>query len=126
MVAVHVSGTMTNDDQRVYIKIETLRGKTPMEIHSLLMEVCGVETVDWNTISCWAQRFHEGRLSIENDPKSGQPRKLNDDQSVECVLQILEEDHRVTYEEIAHIHTRTHVRASVCVHTSNFLNISKE
>jgi len=71
MAAVRVSGTMTNDDQRAYIKIETLRRKTPMEIHSLLMEVCGVETVYRSTISRWAEHFREGRLSIENDPKSG-------------------------------------------------------
>jgi len=44
MVAVRVSGTVTNDDQRAYIKIETLHGKTSTEIHSLLMEVYGVET----------------------------------------------------------------------------------
>jgi len=99
MAAVRVSGTVTNDDQRVYIKTETLRGKTPMEIHSSLMEV---ETVDRSTISRWAQRFHEGRLSTENDPKSGRPRTLTDDQSVERVLQILEEDRRMTCEEIAH------------------------
>ena len=65
------------------------------------MEVCGVEAVDRSTISRWAQRFREGRLSIENDPKSGRPRTSTDDQSVECVLQILEEDRR-TCEEIAH------------------------
>ena len=46
MASVRVSGTMTNDDQRAYMKIETLRGKTPTEIHSSLTEVCGVETVD--------------------------------------------------------------------------------
>jgi len=46
MAAFRVSGTVTNDDQRAYIKIETLCGKTPTEIHSSLMEVCGVETVD--------------------------------------------------------------------------------
>jgi len=44
--AVRVSGTVTSDDQRAYIKIETLRGKTLTEIHSSLVEVCGVETVD--------------------------------------------------------------------------------
>jgi len=70
MAAVRVSGTGTNDDQRAYIKIETLHGKTPTEIHSSLIEVCGVETVDRSTISRWAQRFREGRLSIENDLKS--------------------------------------------------------
>ena len=102
MAAVRVSGTATNDDQRSYIKIETLIGKTPTEIHSSLMEVCGVETVDRSTISRWAERFREGRLCIENDPKSGRPRTSTDDQSVERVLQILEEDRRMTCEEIAH------------------------
>jgi len=102
MAAVRVSGTVTNEDQRAYIKIETLRGKTPTEIHSSLMEVCGVETVDQSTISHWAQRFCEGRLSIENDPKSGRPQTSTDDQSVECVLQILEEDCRMACEETAH------------------------
>ena len=68
MAAVHVSGTVTNDDQLAYIKIETLHGKTPMEIHSSLVEVCGVETVDRSTISRWAQHFCEGRLCTENDP----------------------------------------------------------
>ena len=46
MAAVRVSGTVTKDDQGACIKIETLRGETPTEIHSSLMEVCGVETVD--------------------------------------------------------------------------------
>jgi len=46
MAAVCVSGTVTNDDHHEYIKIEALSRKTPTEIHSLLMEVCGVETAD--------------------------------------------------------------------------------
>ena len=96
MAAVRVSGTASNDDQCAYIKIETLRGKTPTEIHSSLMAVCGVETVGRSTISRWPQRFREGRLSTGNDPKSGRPRTSIDDQSVERVLQILEEDHKMT------------------------------
>ena len=97
MAAVRVSGTVTNDNQRAYLKIETLHRKTPTEIHSSLMEVCGVETVDRSTISRWVQRFREGRLSIKNDPKSGRPRTSTDDQSVEHVLQILEEDRRMMW-----------------------------
>jgi len=102
MAAVRVSGTATNDDQRAYIKIETFRGKTSTEIHSSLMEICGVETVDRSTISRWAQCFSEGRLSIENDPKSGRPRTSTDDKTVERVLQILDKDRRMTCEHIAH------------------------
>jgi len=90
---------LTNDDQRAYIKIEALRGKTPTKIHSSLMEVCGVKTVDRSTISRWAHRFREGSLTVENDPKSGRPRTSTHDQSV---LQIPEEGRRITCEEIAH------------------------
>jgi len=60
MASVRVSGTVTNDDQRAFIKIETLRGETPTEIHSSLIEVCGVETGYQSTISRWAQRFVRG------------------------------------------------------------------
>ena len=109
MAAVSVSGTVTNDDQRAYIKIETLRGKTPKEIHSSLMEVCGVETVDRCTISRCAQRFRKGRLSMENDPKSGRPRTSTDEQSVERVLQILEEDRRMTLKKL-------HILLEFCEH----------
>lgn len=99
---VRVSGTVTNDDQRAHIKIEILRGKTPTEIHISLMEVCGVETVDRSTISGCAQRFREGRLSIGNETKSRRTRTSTHNQSVERVLQIPEEDRRMTCEEIAH------------------------
>ena len=102
MVCVRVSGTVTNDNQRTYIKIEILRGKTPKEIHILLMEVCGMETVDRSTISGCAPRFHVGRLSIRNETKSRRPRMSTHNQSVERVLQILEEDRRMTCEETAY------------------------
>jgi hypothetical protein len=44
-----VLGTVTIEDQRSYVKIETLRGKNPTEIHSVLLEVCGEQTVDRST-----------------------------------------------------------------------------
>ena len=50
MVSAGASGTVTVEDQRSYIKIETLRGKNPTEIHSALREVCGEQTVDCSTV----------------------------------------------------------------------------
>jgi hypothetical protein len=41
---------MTVEDQCSYIKIETLRGKNPTEIHSELREICGEQTVDLSTV----------------------------------------------------------------------------
>ena len=44
MASGGASGTVTVEDQRSYIKIETLRGKKHTEIHSALREVCGEQT----------------------------------------------------------------------------------
>ena len=59
---------MTISDQKSYIKIETLRGKNPTEIHSALSEVCGDFTVDCSTVSRWAS---SGCVNIDNDPRPG-------------------------------------------------------
>ncbi|PSN33926.1 hypothetical protein C0J52_19326 [Blattella germanica] len=64
-----VSGTVTVEDQRSYIKIETLRGKKPTEIHRALSEVCSESTVDRSTVSRWVHRFRVGRMSIDDDPR---------------------------------------------------------
>jgi hypothetical protein len=50
MASAGTSDTVTVEDQRSYIKIETLHGKNPTEIHSALREVCGEQTVDRSTV----------------------------------------------------------------------------
>ena len=62
-----MSGSVTISDQRSYIKIETLRGKNPTEIHGALNEVCGEFTVDRNTVSRWANYFRSGCVSTDHD-----------------------------------------------------------
>jgi len=57
MASAGTSGTVTVEDQKSYIKIETLCGKNPTEIHSALREVCGKQTVDCSTVSHWATLF---------------------------------------------------------------------
>ncbi|PSN43215.1 hypothetical protein C0J52_17263 [Blattella germanica] len=69
-----VSGTVTVEDQRSYIKIETLRGK-----NRALSEVCGELTVDRSTVSRWVHRFRVGRMSIDDDPRPGRPRTSTDE-----------------------------------------------
>ncbi|VVC33476.1 Ribonuclease H-like domain [Cinara cedri] len=60
-------------EQRAYIKTETIIGKTVPEIHAALNEVCGTDTVDRSTVQRWHQRFRDGRISIDNNPRSGRP-----------------------------------------------------
>ena len=92
---------IARSDQRSYIKIETLRGKNPIEIHNALHEVCGDSVVDRSTVSRWVSRFREGRVSIQDDPRSGWPVTATDNTSVVIVSTLLEEDRRKSCEEIA-------------------------
>jgi transposase len=52
-------------------------------------------------VSRWASRFREGRVSIQDDPRSGRPVKAADDTSVIIISTLLEEDRRKSCEEIA-------------------------
>jgi len=93
---------ISRSDQRSYIKIETLRGKNPTEIHNAVHEVYGDSVVDRSTVSRWACRFREGRVSIQDDPRNGRPVTATDNTSVVTVSTVLEEDRRKSCEETAH------------------------
>jgi hypothetical protein len=88
-------------NQQSYIKIETLRGKNPIKIYTALHEVCGDSVVDHSTMSRWASRFCDGRVSIKNDPRSGRPEAATDDTSM-VIISTLLEDQRKSSEETAH------------------------
>jgi len=78
MAFAGASGDVTVEDQRSYIKIETLRGKNPAEICSALHEVCGEQTVDCSTVSRWAT-LREGCVTINDDPRPGRPKTSTDE-----------------------------------------------
>jgi len=79
MAPASALGTMTVEDQRSFIKTETSRGKNPTEIHSVLREGCGKQTVDRSTVFRWATRFCEGRVTINDDSRPGRPKTLTDE-----------------------------------------------
>jgi len=93
---------ISRSDQQSYIKIETLRGKNPNGIHNALHEVCGDSVVDRSTVSRGVSIFHEGRVSIQDDPRSGLPVTATDETSVVIVSTLLEEDGRKSCKETAH------------------------
>ena len=101
-----MSGTVTISDKRSYVKIKTLRGKNPTEIHGALREVCDEFTMDSSTVPRWANRFRDGCVSIDNDPKSGRPRTSRDERSVKIVADALEKNRRASCEELSRA-TRT-------------------
>ena len=63
-------------------------------------EVCG-ETVDRSTVSRWATRFHEGRVTLNDDQRSARSKTSTDERSVKLVEDFLAQDRRETCEEIS-------------------------
>ena len=98
-----MSGSVSISDQRSCIKIETLRGKNPTEIHDALNEVCGEFTEDLSTVSLWDNRFRGGRVSIDNDPRPGRLKTLTDEKSVKLEVDAFEEDCRATCGELSRL-----------------------
>jgi hypothetical protein len=93
---------ISHSDQLSYIKLETLGGKNPTNIHNALHAVCRVSVVDHRMVSQWASRFREARVSIQDDPRSGWPVRAMDDTSVVIVSTLLEEDRCKSCEENVH------------------------
>ena len=100
MESAGVSGTVTISDQRSYI---ALHSKNLTEIHGALREVCGELIVDHSMVSCWANHFRDGYVSIDNDPRLGRSKTSTDETSVKLVADALEVDQRVTCEELPRV-----------------------
>jgi len=96
-----LSGRVTRHEQRAYVKIETLRGNLVPKIVSALKEVCGGDALDRSTIQRWHKRVHQGRTSLEDDPCSGRPLSATDRRNCVIVQTLIDEDARLTIEEIA-------------------------
>jgi len=74
MLTVGVSGTVTNDDQRAYIKIETLSGKTLTNFFKrwllLTKPLSGISSLNWNLSAV------NGEAKVPRDRKnSGGPSR---------------------------------------------------
>jgi transposase len=101
MASAGALGIETVQDQRSYIKIETLRGKNPTEIRSVLRKVCGEQTVGRSIVSRWTTRLCEGCVTINDDQRPGRPKTSTDERSVKLVAYFLAQDSRATSEEVS-------------------------
>ena len=62
------------EEQSVCVKFCIKLGKTFTETFQMLQRAYGEDCLSRTQCHEWYQRFKYGRTSIEDDPKSGQPR----------------------------------------------------
>jgi hypothetical protein len=48
-----------------------------------------------------SHRFKEGRISVEDDPRSGRPSTALSNANIQLVEKLIDEDSRISYRELA-------------------------
>jgi len=67
----------------------------------MLQQAYGEDCLSRTQCHEWYQRFKLSRTSIKDDPKSGRPSTLMDDDHVEIVLAVICQNRRLTVREFA-------------------------
>jgi hypothetical protein len=61
-------------EQCAVVQFLTLRKLSVMDIMVELNGVCGHEALSLSAVRKWRKRFVNGRITLEDDPRSGRPR----------------------------------------------------
>ena len=91
-------------EQRSYVKIRTLLGKSAHDIHVDLVQVYSMKgALSYPGVRRWAQRFRVGRESVEDDPRAGAPVTAVVPKYSSAVKELVDSDPHITVKELAHI-----------------------
>lgn len=93
--------TVTEFDQRAYIKICTFHGDSTAAIHQTLVEVCGESALHYSTVAKWARQFKGGREATEDQPRSGRPKSATGSETLRKLQEMLDNDRRQTCRGLA-------------------------
>jgi hypothetical protein len=88
-------------EQRVNIKFCVKLGKTATETLQLLHDAYRDEALSWVQAFEWHMRFVLGRLSMEDDTRSGWPLSSQNEDNVVLIRAMVQEDRTVTVRMLA-------------------------
>jgi len=71
------------EEQRVCVKFCLKSGKNFTETFQMLQQAYGEDCLSRTQCYEWYRRFKSGRMSIEDDPKSGRPSSSTGDDHIE-------------------------------------------
>ena len=93
-----------------------LKGKTGKEIHSELTDVYGSSVPSYAQVKFWVGEFKRGRMSSEDEAKSGCPLDATDEEMCKKVRDLVYSDWRIQVEEIAQALGISHGSVSTILH----------
>jgi hypothetical protein len=86
--------------QRVCIKFCLKMSKSATETLEMLRETIGEHSLSWTAVFEWHSRFKAGRVSVENDERSGRPRTNKATENVEKIREHIHEGRRRAIHEL--------------------------
>ena len=98
-------------EQRVNIKFCVKLGKTATETLQLLHDAYGDEALSRAQVFEWHRRFVLGRVSVEDDTRSGRPSSLQNEDNVVRIRDMIMKDRTVTVRMLA---DALHINKSTC------------
>ena len=88
-------------EQRACIKFCFKLGKTATECYEMLKTAFGEQAMGRSQTFNWFSRFKAGRMSIDDDKRSGRPVSSSMPEMIERVHQIICEDCHLTIDEVS-------------------------
>lgn len=92
---------MSQFEVRANIKFLTKLEWKPTEIIKALQNVYGDSSPSRAVVYRWIRRFKDGRNDLQDDQREGRPSAPKNAQNIELVRNLVEEDRRITVNEIA-------------------------
>jgi len=91
---------METENLRFYIQTRTFLGISPNTIHQELVSAYGPKVLSYSTVQKLSKQFREGRMELEDEPRSGRPVSKTNKENIELVRSIIEADPHSTYDDI--------------------------
>lgn len=87
-------------EQRICIKFCFKLGKTANETHKMLVQAFGESSMKKTSAFEWYSRFKNGRISVNDDERSGRPISMRTPEAVTQITILINEDPKITVREI--------------------------
>lgn len=88
-------------DQRICVKFCVSNGITATKTLEMMQIAFGNNTLSRTQVFNWHKSFKEGRVDVEDEPRSGRPSTATDDNHVTKVRELVLENRRLSVRELA-------------------------
>ena len=103
-------------EYRAVIRYLYLKGKTGKKIHGELANFYGSSASSYAQVKFWLGEFKRGRMSLEDEARSGRPLDATDEEMCKKVRDLVYSDKRIQVEEIAQALGISHGSISTILH----------